>query len=88
MPNKKRSKRPVHRVGQGAGHGAAVRGQRPKNPNANIQLVAIAVIVIVVIVIAWAIISSQKPAQTTTQGAAQNAAPADGATPHLGGTKT
>ncbi len=86
MPNKKRSKRPIQRAGQGAGKSVS-RGLKPKNPNANIQLVAIGIIVVVVIVIAWTIISSQKPAQTTTQSAAQSA-PQGGPTPHLTGTKT
>ncbi len=85
MPNKKRSKRPVQRAGQSARKSAS-RGLKPKNPNANIQLAAIGVIVVVVIVIAWAIISSQKPAQTTTQSAAQSA-PQGGTTPQLVGTK-
>ncbi len=73
MPDKRRSKRPIQRAG---------RGRKLKNPNANIQLAAIGIIVVVVIVIAWAVISSQKPAQTTAPGVAQG-----GPTPHLVGTK-
>ena len=55
MPSRKHPNRPGKKI-------AAKR-----NPNKNIQTIALSVIAIVVVAIIWAIVSSQKPAQSTAQ---------------------